>query len=237
MSIRSKLYDVLRRGSNAGVRRWFKQQKWFFPMAQALFGSDVYSKSYYEDVERIERGSVGYIAQWVKRHVKPQRLVDLGCGPGHMMEAFSQQAIEVFGVDISKSALTIVEKRGLKAVRFDLTVPDNEIPGAPYDLAVSCEVAEHLEEKHASTFVHHLCNAADIVYLTAAEPDTGAGPGMMHFNEQPNAYWIELFAHKGFALDMQLTLAAREFYRQKGVISYLAKPMIFKRSTLGKQIS
>lgn len=67
---------------------------------------------------------------------------------------------------------------------------------------------------------------SDIVYLTAAEPNIGIG--LYHFNEQPNDYWIALFKEDGFFFDHELTAAARSYMDLHKVISYLAKPMIFR---------
>lgn len=229
MSLRSQLYDWLRRNTSAQARGWFKRQKWFMPLTQVLFSTDVYSKSYFEDVERLEKASIIHIASWIKDNINPKTIIDIGCGPGHMMEAFHRLGIRVYGIDISDSALRRVRERGLKADKFDLTDATSLVPGIPYDLVVSCEVAEHLKEKYALLFVQRLCQTSDKIYLTAAEPDTAIGPGMMHYNEQPNKYWIELFQQEGFLFEEEITACAREFFEKQNVISYLAKPMIFRR--------
>jgi trans-aconitate methyltransferase len=229
MSARAKFYDWLRRNTGPGMRRWFKERNWFMPVVQVLFSTDVYSSSYYQDVERIEESSVIEIAKWVKAYLNPATLIDVGCGPGHMMEAFHLQGIKVFGVDISESALNRVAERKLQAIKFDLTEADAVLPGVPYDLAVSCEVAEHLQEEYVIPFVKKLSAASDTIYITAAEPDQAIGPGMMHFNEQPNSYWIELFKQEGFIYDKALSEDARRAFTSNGVISYLARPMIYRK--------
>lgn len=94
---------------------------------------------------------------------------------------------------------------------------------------ISCEVAEHLDEKHARRFVAHLATSGPRVYMTATEPDPSAGPGLYHLNEQPNAYWIALLSERGFMLDEKLTASVRERFTNAGVISYLAKPIIFAK--------
>jgi len=234
MSFRAKFYDWLRRRTSPKARRWFKQQKWFMPLTNAFFSTDVYSASYFEDIERLEKDSVDVIAKWVSENLQPKTIIDVGCGPGHMMEAFHNRKIDVFGVDISKHALNKVREKNLKAKKVDLTKPNITLPGVPYDLAISCEVAEHLHEKYANTFVKRMCEASNTIYITAAEPDKNMGPGMMHFNEQPNEYWIKLFEEEGYDLDRTLTDDARNLFGSSDVISYLAKPMIFRRS--GNQI-
>jgi hypothetical protein len=116
--------------------------------------------------------------------------------------------------------------KGLPFETFDLTVA-RPLPGAPWDLAVCCEVAEHLEARHADVFVQNLASASDTIFLTAAE--VGQEGGLNHVNEQPNAYWIAKFEGRGFKLDRELTAQARKTFAERMVVHYLAKPMIFKR--------
>ncbi|MFO0852022.1 MAG: class I SAM-dependent methyltransferase [Gemmataceae bacterium] len=227
---REILWDWMRSGAPYPVRRWLKQRGWFNTVAHALFGTTVYSRSYYDAIERIEGPSVDVIGEWIVGHLRPRRAVDVGCGPGHQMAALASRGVQVYGVDISDAALQKVKEKGLPADRFDLTGPD-PLPGGPYDVAVCCEVAEHLPAAHAPVLVRRLASAAPLVFLTAAEHDPEVGPGLMHLNEQPNGYWIDLMlAETGATLDEPLTTAARRAFADAGVIKYLAKPMIFRRS-------
>lgn len=227
--MRGWIYDQLRIRTPYTYRQWFKRQKWFFPLARMLFGYEAYSPSYYADVERLENESVRHIADWIMEHIAPRTVIDVGCGPGHMMEALRQRGAKVYGVDISSAALARVEERGLSAERFDLTRPDISLPGGPYDLVMSCEVAEHLEPEHARNFVRLLTEAGGRIYMTAAEPDPTGGIGMFHYNEQPNSYWISLMAERGFRYEADLTARCRETLRHAKVLSYLAVPMNFTR--------
>lgn len=231
--IRGLIYDRLRLLSNPSVRKWFKSQWWFVPLSRVLFGNAVYSDSYNADIERIEKESVEHIADWIVSEIRPKRIIDVGCGPGHLMAALHRRGVEVYGVDISDAALHRVSMKGLKGEKFDLTAPGKDLPGAPYDLAISCEVAEHLEARFAATFVEKLAAAAPRVYLTAAEPDKSIGPGLFHVNEQPNDYWIDLMRAHGLELDSDLTQMARKELGRQEVISYLQRPMVFRGKTTG----
>jgi hypothetical protein len=104
--------------------------------------------------------------------------------------------------------------------------PEGLVPGSPWDLAVCCEVAEHLDARHADIFVENLTSASNTVFLTAAEVGQG---GLNHVNEQPNSYWIAKFHRRGFTLDGNLTEKARAAFAGGEVVHYLAKPMIFRR--------
>lgn len=221
----SSLYDVARRLAPYSVRRWFKSQSWFVPVFQAVFGNDVYSESYFEDIERREGDSALHISKWITEELAPESVIDVGCGPGHLMEAFEERGVDTFGIDVSDAALRRTREKGLEVERFDLRT-DASLPGGPYDLAVCCEVAEHIEEKHAESLVNKLTKAAPVVYMTAAEPD--GAPGLFHVNEQEHKYWIELMGAQGYRYDEELTMEARDVFADKSVVPYLARPLIFK---------
>jgi SAM-dependent methyltransferase len=174
----------------------------------------------------MEHTSMAVIAGWIESTLKPQRVVDVGCGPGHLIEALHRGGASVLGVDYSGAAKDLVSAKGLPFETFDLSVV-RPLPGSPWELAVCCEVAEHLEARHADEFVQNLASASDTIFLTAAE--VGQEGGLNHVNEQPNAYWIAKFEGRGFKLEKDLTAAARKTFAERGVVHYLAKPMIFRR--------
>ena len=105
--LKGLIYDRLRVFSPYWLRRWVKNRSWFVPLSQRLFGSEVYSRSYFQDIERLEAGSVGHMAGWILSELRPppRRVIDVGCGPGHLMAALRDRGAEVFGVDISGAAL------------------------------------------------------------------------------------------------------------------------------------
>jgi SAM-dependent methyltransferase len=227
--IRMLLWDKLRSASPHGLRRWLKTRAWFGPMTQRVFGMNVYSASYFADLDRLQHESSEHIAQWIVDALLPRTIIDVGCGSGALMAALAARGVQAVGVDISPAALHMVRKRGLSVVPFDLTTRGPNLPGPPYDLVISCEVAEHLKPRHAREFVRRLTTAGNRVFLTAAEPSerTGQGPGLLHYNEQPNSYWIDLFAQHGWVLDEARTAQAREYLQSRQVIEYLSRPMIF----------
>jgi 2-polyprenyl-3-methyl-5-hydroxy-6-metoxy-1,4-benzoquinol methylase len=222
-------YNWLRRISSRRFHQWIKRQSWFYPISKLIFGNAVYSKSYYEDVEQMESDSMRLIADWICRQLAPRRIVDVGCGPGHLMEALAIRSCQVYGVDISIEAIRKVRSRRLRADLFDLTLKESRISGGPYDLVISCEVAEHLEKHFARRLVEKLTETGNCIFLTAAEPNPARGIGLYHVNEQPNSYWIELMAERGFLLDKESTASARIALADGRVIEYLGRPMVFTR--------
>ena len=224
--MRALVYEAIKRRTTPSMRRTLKAQPWAIKFLYSIFGSDIYSTSYYEQVEQMEHASMAVIAGWIESTLKPQRVVDVGCGPGHLIEALHRGGASVLGVDYSGAAKDLVSAKGLPFETFDLSVV-RPLPGSPWELAVCCEVAEHLEARFADAFVQNLTSASDTIFLTAAE--IGQEGGLNHVNEQPNEYWIAKFEGRGFKLEKDLTTQARKAFAERGVVHYLAKPMIFRK--------
>ena len=67
--------------------------------------------------------------------------------------------------------------------------------GRTFDLVQTLEVAEHLDEASADTFVDSLARHGDTILFSAAIPGQG---GTHHVNEQWPSYWAEKFARAGY---------------------------------------
>ena len=147
-----------------------------------------YTAKFYRELEST-RQSAAEIVPIIIELLKPSSIVDIGCGSGHWLAAAAELGVTDFlGVDgdwVNESQLGIPAK---KFIAHDLSTPLNL--DRRFDLALSLEVAEHLSEAAAGTFVQNLCSAADTVVFSAAIPGQG---GRHHINEQWPAYWADLF--------------------------------------------
>jgi len=213
----------------AKLKNWLKKQPLCASIAFFVFGKSVYSTGYYDFVESFEKKDVQHIADWIYEYLKPKKVVDIGCGPGHFMAALSSKGIDVFGVDIAPEAVRRVRLKSLSAEVLDLTKRDSKIPGCPYDLAVCCEVAEHLNAKFVPTFLDKLTSVASTIFFTAAEPGSKNAKPIHHVNEQPNIYWINHMDKLNFKLDQVASDNATKKFTKCGVVYYLRSPMIFRK--------
>ncbi len=95
-----------------------------------------------------------YLARLVAFAAVPRggRVLDAGCGPGLVAEAFLETGCEVLGVDLSAEMICRARARcarfGERARFEQLSLFDLE-PGAPYDAALSRHVLHHLEDPAA----------------------------------------------------------------------------------------
>jgi SAM-dependent methyltransferase len=149
---------------------------------------------YREQMEGSYRSARRYVA-FVMQLLRPRRVVDVGCGRGTWLKAFRDHgADECTGFDGPwNSQANMVDGRiAFTPVDLNRPIP---LAGDRYDLALSLEVAEHLEPGSAPGFVESLTRLADVVMFAAAF--TGQG-GIHHVNERPHTYWAGLFAQHGY---------------------------------------
>lgn len=142
-------------------------------------------------------------------------MVDLGCGTGTLLEGAKLAGVtDLIGYDVSTlesqkhvfpethplihGANLCQPIRSPRSYDRQRTQPSKAGPERKYDLATSLEVAEHLPESAADTFVANLTNlATQWIVITAAPPGQG---GCDHVNEQPKEYWIEKLEARGWVL-------------------------------------
>ena len=138
------------------------------------------------------------IVEAVKSFVSIGSVIDIGCGVGQNLKAFSEAGAEfVRGVDgswVNKELLMIPSESFTQA---DLSQPglSGKIPEKHFDLTISTEVAEHIDPENAENFMDNLVSFSDVILFSAAIPGQG---GTHHVNEQWPSYWIEKFAARGF---------------------------------------
>ena len=135
-------------------------------------------------------------------------IVDFGCGPGIWLEAFKKNGCRVQGYDGG----TYKPYYRIKQDEFmNVNLTEKINFKEKYDLAITLEVAEHIEEKKSYTFLQNITRASDYIVFSAAIPmQLGQG----HVNEQWPSYWGERFDELGYAcLDIIRPLIWRDEYR------------------------
>lgn len=154
----------------------------------------IYDQNFYDQMNYMSIQSAGIYANYLTNFYKPISVLDLGCGSGAWLKAFKDcGSKKLKGMDgdwIKKEELLDSE------IAFNPTnLNELELSGEKFDLAMSLEVAEHLEESSANNFVDYLTNSSDIVLFGSAYENQG---GTNHINEQKHSYWAKKFANKGF---------------------------------------
>jgi len=125
------------------------------------------------------------------------RVIDVGCGVGTFLNVAKELgALYIKGIDgvwVNPDQL-VIEANSFEAI--DLSAPLPPLLNAKkYDLAICLEVAEHLPQDKASSFVHWLTSLAPVILFSAAIPGQG---GIGHKNEAWLSYWVNIFKQEGF---------------------------------------
>ena len=157
--------------------------------------NDIYGDIFYEDNQYSSFVSGLNVLKKLLPELLPNSIIDFGCGTGTWLAAAKaiNRNIEVVGVDgdyVNRDMLMIDES---SFIPFDLTKFIDL--GRKFDLAISLEVAEHIDEEYADNFIDNICRHSDKILFSAAHVGQG-GDG--HVNEQPIEYWIDKFSSRGY---------------------------------------
>lgn len=145
-------------------------------------------------------------------------MLDIGCGPGDMVELARNRGLETVGID---GDFTLKLNPTLFVTHDFTTGPlTNSLVDREFDLAWSVEFLEHVEEKYISNFMTEFAKCKYVV-CTAAPP---GHTGHHHVNCQPIEYWIDVFGKYGFSYDgdkttelKEVSLMRKPFYKKHGM--------------------
>ncbi len=132
--------------------------------------------------------------------IRPESVLDLGCGVGCWLRVAKALGVKnVHGFDgdyVRKDQLRIAPSEFHPIDLF------HSVPGPlRVDLAISLEVAEHLDDARADAIVEYLTSSSDAVFFGAAIPRQG---GTAHINEQWQSYWAKKFDARGFRISTEV---------------------------------
>lgn len=155
-----------------------------------------YRQTYYDSISPPSRIAAERILPHLDDAIRPQSVVDVGCGAGAWLEVWARKLgkTDLLGIDgghvdgdhllIPKSQF---QARDLSE-RFELP--------RTFDLAMAVEVAEHLDPDKSEQFVDNLVRLSPRVLFSAAPPGQG---GRHHINERPYSYWKAIFERRGYS--------------------------------------
>ena len=153
-----------------------------------------YDSAFFKSQREISMRSARAMLPLVQQIVKPNSVVDIGCGVGPWLAVWDELGVTDYGgYDgdyVDRSMLYISKDKFHQA---DISKPLQH--NRKYDLAMTLEVGEHLPEDKADLFVENLVGFSDVVLFSAAIPGQG---GTAHINEQWPIYWVEKFKNNGY---------------------------------------
>lgn len=154
------------------------------------------------DVMRIEHG------------LEVKSACDVGAAVGDLVQGFLDLGVDAWGIEGSTAAEPYLECPRERMAFWDLREPlppdgvewvdgtTARVTRFPRVDVLTCfEVAEHLEDRYADTFLDTLVSLSDHIVMSACPPHPTKRPTKYHPNEQPREYWYEKLAARGYARD------------------------------------
>lgn len=141
------------------------------------------------------------IAETIIKEYQPKCIIDFGCGTVALASEFVSRGITVESFDgystpdfsmYSNIQFTKVYLNNLTATQEFLNQLNKK-----FDLAISIEVAEHLNPVVSSTFIHWMTSIADVVVISAAVPSQD---GVGHINCRYRSDWYQLIKKHDFVI-------------------------------------
>ena len=143
-----------------------------------------------------------YFVPRIIEKFKPKYVLDIGCGTGQWLDEYRNYDVLTKGIEGSVNAFIEMSEETKKIVlKWDLR---DEIKERDYsvDFVQSFEVAEHIEEEYADTFINHLIkDDPDVILFTAASPGQ---PGHQHVNCKEKKYWEDKMENNGYLADQDI---------------------------------
>ena len=207
-----------------------RQTPMIWKLKSLLLGHDrIYTAEYYRGQEQTSAKSASEISNSIMHDLRPNSLVDVGCGTGALLQALQDQGCEAFGLELSEAALDTCKRGRLNVAKFDLESDDPPSEWR-FDVVASLEVGEHLPEKSADRFVALISSLAPNIVFSAAPPGQ---LGVDHVNLQPPAYWIQKFRDQGFDFLEDLSVLWRERWKQSEAVKpyYHRNLLLFSQSS------
>lgn len=181
----------------------------------------IYDKSFYSKKTKQQSILIQYlIPYFVARNLKIESVCELGIGTGKLLKEFTDffKIKDYIGYDLSIIPLEFLCLDNKHFIACDLSLPfENK---KHYDLAISLEVAEHLPEESAETFLDNLTGVNN-KYIMFSSAIKGQG-GYNHINEQPHEYWVEKFERRGYKYSLDI----RDNIKEKADVPFWYKQNI-----------
>lgn len=199
--------------------------------SQKAVGSDHYDDEYFVtdwregdnkyDVEtrrRIEDRN----PQLIKDVFEPEKVLDMGCGPGMLMYFLHELGLDVYGIDFTPASKDLAPEGIGERITIG-SVTEEHVPERSHDLVICREVFEHLTVLQVRETVRQICRASSrFVYATTRfHPDPAS---LLDFTTQ-------------FDVDpSHITLLNKEFLRTLFVLEgFRSRPDLEQRMDWGNK--
>jgi len=167
-----------------------------------------YNKSYYErNRQNEDRIALGFYYRLAKSFVKSGKVLDYGCGTGHLIKRFGK-GYETWAYDISEYALQCVK---MLAPRANTCTGLDSLKEIRFDLIISLHVLEHIEKPFETLLFFNEILSKKGALIYAVPNLSGIGQKMKktewsgyndptHVSLFPAEKWLSLTKSAGFKI-------------------------------------
>jgi len=193
-----------------------------------------YNEKYYNRHFIKYRDWENKVGEYLYKELKPNSVLDLGCGVGSYLEGFFNSGCKyLLGIELSynQSKKYIVNKISSFIIEGDVT-KDLDL-GCKFDCVISFEVGEHIKPDGTEIFINNLTSYSDKYIILTAAPPGQRGTG--HINLRNKDFWIDAITSKGFLYEEKLVEKYKKSWKEFNVGNYILNNlMVFKKEEYGK---
>ncbi|MDP3881305.1 MAG: methyltransferase domain-containing protein [Nanoarchaeota archaeon] len=145
------------------------------------------------------------------------KILDIGCGPGHTLEVYDAEGLKVEGIDILPKMLERAKEKGFKVVQGDMKDLKTLFKAKKFDAVVSASALQWVKEKEDIKTV-----AEGIYYILKSK-----GKAAIQFypkSEEELNEIRKIFDKAGF--ESQLIIENRDNPRKRTIFMILKKKLI-----------
>lgn len=178
-------------------------------------GSEHYDEAYYDaNGQQGDRPALGLYARLVRRYLHPSRLVDVGCGTGHLLARLSRVA-PADGFEISAYSAAQARRNSPQSSVYESAAA---LPPGAYDAFTAVHVFEHIPDEVLVDLIAELRRATtpDARGLIIMPDPAGRAAALhgdrwnalsdsTHINMKSHDEWLSFFAEHGIAVERQGT--------------------------------
>jgi SAM-dependent methyltransferase len=186
-----------------------------------------------------------------RQDIRGIKVIEIGCGSGDLLEALRDREADVFGVEISDSAVTLCKEKGIRCAKMDLSLSrideSQVVAGEGFDLCILVEVLEHVFDYFRLTDnINRILKVNGKLFLTV--PNFDSIRSLVNYLEGKSCtqiqnighvrffsrdYLDKLFEIQGFTTDLRTHLLPhrREGISLSRMLQWINGPLIVGKCT------
>lgn len=219
---------------------------------------NIYNDKYFKVGERFTLPSKLLLQDILREYqedIKGMKIMEIGCGSGDLLKVLQDKGANVFGVEISESAVFFCKDKGIRCEKVDLSCIDIEeskmVTAGAFDICILVEVLEHIFDYfRLLSNINRILKLGGRVFFTtpnfndvrrlvsyARGKSCSQMQNIGHVRFFSKDYLKKVFTIEGFAIELRTgpTAELLSNVSPRGVLSWMfhkvSKPLILGKAT------